>query len=322
MPAPTEEDWRPALARLGERILKQEITDYTKLFEAAVGAAKNPPQGSTWEADLQTAKGNEAAEAALAYASEQFARLCTSVHDHAEVLLLLMGHKRLLFVPAWTNARAILEPVLMMCWLTDREVDSETRITRAMSLLPGIIEGTIKQLAKFPDRDQELQEKRAAREDLVAYYARHGVETIRQTDKKNRPLEAVGSLRFQGRRAPLEHNITQLAERYLPDDPYLYGMLSGATHSKLWLLNGLSDDADEAIRAVLAPLIPVSEAYTRALCSYLGIDSTEYMTKHRRRLIALMERGSSPAAVDRSSRPTAFGQFQRGLRLEEITRRH
>lgn len=316
----SDDDQRPELARLAERILAQEVRDFTTLFTAAVQAARDPGPESLWGLDQAAAGGNEGAQGALAYASEQVQRWIFSVHDHAEVLLLLLKHQKLLLIPSWTNARALLEPVLLTCWLLDAKADSSTRIARAASLMPGVIEGAIRQLGLFSGEQDELEAKHAARDELVEYNARHGIESVRRRDKHGVIQDEVAAVVYDGRKASINHNITQLAHDYLPEDRWLYGLLSGATHSKPWLLNGLTNDADEAIRAIIAPLMPVSDAFTKAVTLYLGLDGAPYLARHARRLQALMERGSPIASIDRSTRPTAFGTFQRGLRPDEIAK--
>lgn len=300
-------DPRPELARLSERILDQEIRDYTALFDDAVDALHDPRPETLWARDRQAAGRNKAAIAALEYGAEQAQRLALSAADHTHVLRLLMRHDRLLLVPAWTTSRAVLEPVLMTCWLTDPNVTSQMRIARAASLLPGILEGTIAQLAKFSGREAEVDEKRQARVDLIAYHERNGFEIRHATNKKGLPRDEIAAVVYEGQRASTNHNITELATRYIPDAPFLYGLLSGATHSKLWLLNGLGDDADEAIRAIVNQLIPISDAYTRTICTYLGLDPAPYVVRRDRRQVALVRRGSPMRTRERSSPPSAFG---------------
>ena len=243
-----------------------------------------------------------------------------SIRDHAEVILLLMQHDRLLLVPSWTNTRAILEPVLLSCWLTDPDAHSEARIARAASLVLGTIQGAITQLRKFSGQDDELQAKREARSELIDYYATSGFGVVWAHDKNGKPKDEVAAVLFEGHRAPLQHNITQHALKYVPGEPHLYGMLSGAAHGQTWLLNGLSGDADEAIRSIMVLLLPVSAAYTNAICGYLDLDPRPYVARRQTRLTALMSRGSAVDPGIQSSRDTAFGELSSGLRYQSIMR--
>lgn len=284
-------DPRPKLARLSEKILNREVGEYTRLFDDAVTALREPREGSLWALDRQAAGENQAAIDALGDGAMQAQRLAISAAGHAEVLRMLMRHDRLLLVPAWTNSRAVLEPILMTCWLTDPDVTPQMRIARAASLTPGILEGSIAQLAKFGDQRDELQQKRQTRTDLIAYYEHNGFTIKLARDKKveGKFRDEIGSVVFEGQLASTNHNITEMAKQFVPDTPFLYGLLSGATHSKLWLLNGLGADADEAILAIMNLLLPISHAYTQALCTYLGLDPTPYLTRRTRRHIALSD---------------------------------
>ncbi|NUU19525.1 hypothetical protein HP550_19935 [Cellulomonas humilata] len=314
----SEDDPRPELARVAERVIEQETRSYRSLFTDAGRAVNEPVAGSLWHADSACARGNEVADGSLAYAVGQFQLLMRSIDNHAEALLLMMRHDRLLRTPAWAAARAVLEPVLMSCWLTQPDVSSEMRIARAASLLPGVYQGAIALLPKFPGSDEELATKKEARTDLVAYYAKHGFEVL-TANKSGVSTGDITAVVYGGSRASINHNITQLAGQFLPDDPYLYGMLSGAVHSKLWVLNDISESADEAIRAIVAPLMPVSDAYTNAICGYLGLDAGPILARRATRLNALMTRGSPPRNA--TQRGTAFGQLQSGLRVDEIARK-
>lgn len=314
-----EDDIRPELARLSERILRQEQRDYEKLLAEAWTAVESPLPGSKWHNDRQGAEGNEIAEASLAYATEQFQHLMFSIKDHMETLILIMQHQRLLLVPAWTVSRAVLEPVLMSCWLTDPQATSEMRIARSASLLPGVVQGSINQLRKYGSQDKgELPGKLETRSELITYYRDHDFEIIK-AKKDGVQTEDIAAVRYGKSKASINHNVTQLANAYLPDDPHLYGILSGAAHGQPWLLNGLSDDTDEAIRAIVGPLLPISDAYTQAVCGYLGTSAHGALARRQFRLVALMTRGSPVRTLDRSSRQTAFGTFSKGLRPDEIT---
>lgn len=234
-------DPRPKLARLSEKILNREVGEYTRLFDDAVAALREPREGSLWALDRQAAGENQAAIDALGDGAMQAQRLAISAAGHAEVLRMLMRHDRLLLVPAWTNSRAVLEPILMTCWLTDPEHNGFT------------------------------------------------IKLARDKKVEGKFRDEIGSVAFEGQLASTNHNITEMAKQFVPDTPFLYGLLSGATHSKLWLLNGLGADADEAILAIMNLLLPISHAYTQALCTYLGIDPTPYLTRRTRRHIALSD---------------------------------
>lgn len=185
-------------------------------------------------------------------------------------------------------------------------------------MLPASLNESIVLLMRFGRSQQEIDEKRQTRDDLERLHTRDGFRIERATDRKGRPTETIGRVWFEGESASTNNNITQLALKYLPDDPWLYGLLSGAAHSKPWLLTGLSDDTDETIRSLVMPLLPMSDAYTRALCRYFALDAEPYLRPRRTRLVAMLERGSPPRGIDRSVTASALGLRQKGLRPYEV----
>lgn len=271
-----------------------------------------------WGADSARAAGNDGAIAAVGWGSEHVQRWAFSVQDHADTLLLLLRHQRLLPLPAWTVARAIFEAVLQTCWLLDAEVSSEERIARAATVLPASLNESIALLERFGRSQEEIEEKRQTRVELERVLIRDGFRIDRALDKKGRPTDAIGRVWFGGKSASTRNNITQLALKYMPDDPWLYGLLSGAAHSKPWLLSGLSDDTDETVRSLVMPLLPMSDAYTRAWCDYFALDAEPHLRARRTRLVAMLERGSPPRGVDRSVTTSPLGSIQKGLRHYEL----
>lgn len=123
----------------------------------------------------------------------------------------------------------------------------------------------------------------AALGELVRDYERAGFEVVWSLDRQQRARDdKIAAVRFGDAQASLNPNITQLGERYLPSDAHLYGLLSGASHSEPWLLSNFdAGSADNALWAVMAPLMPTSDAYTTAICRYFAIDVEPYMRKRR-----------------------------------------
>lgn len=313
------EDIRPPLARLAEKVVLQERRGYETLLQAALAEAEVKAPVGLWGADNARAAGNDGATAAVAWGSGHVQRWAFSVRDHADALLLLLRHQRLLPLPAWTLARAIFEAVLQTCWLLDAEVSSEARIARAASVLPGSLNESIVLLQRFGrSQEEEIEEKRQTRAELERVLTCDGFRVDHVLDKKGRPTDAIGRVWFGGESASTRNNMTQLALKYMPEDPWVYGLLSGAAHSKPWLLTGLSDDTDETIRSLVMPLLPMSDAYTRAWCGYFALDAEPYLRARRPRLVALLEHGSPRRGVDRSVTTGPLGSRQKGLRHYEL----
>lgn len=106
--------------------------------------------------------------------------------------------------------------------------------------------------------------------------------------------------------------MTSLLERHFVDrDRWLYSLLSGSAHVKGWFLEAPPEDADERVRAIMLPLLQISEVYTRTLCAYSGVDETPYRRARGVRRMALMRTGSPTVQPD--SLETAFGVRERRL---------
>lgn len=307
-------DSSPPLARLSVRILTQEYEDYRKLLAEAAQAVTEPFTGSPWAADRDAYADNEAATFAFGNAVDQFQLLVSHMRDQLDALLLMMRHDRLLLPPAWATSRAIMESVILSCWLMDPHVSSEMRTARAASLHLGEIQGSIDQLNKQGQRHYELiRELLLQRSEAVELYQDNGFIVV-LADKPDKPIRAV---RFGQSKASINNNVTQLAERYLPDNAYQYGIFSGAVHGQPWLLNGLAADADEAVRSIIGPLISISEVYTESICHHLGLSGDRYVGRRVLRLTALMQDFRTQRPRHRP-RATAFGMLETELSEREI----
>lgn len=85
----------------------------------------------------------------------------------------------------------------------------------------------------------------------------------------------VRRIDYRGASAPTRLNMTSLLERHFVDrDRWLYSLLSGSAHVKGWFLEAPPEDADEGVRAIMLPLLQISEVYTRTLCAYFGLTSS------------------------------------------------
>lgn len=314
---------RPKFASLCIKVIEQEWRSWESLLSEAhrISAERPPSRPDTpWAQDWTLVQGNEFLEGALAVASERFQRLMFAVRDYAETMLLLLKHDRLLVQPAWSAGRGAMEAVLLSCWLLDSTKSSEMRLARALSLLPAVVQGTMDTLRKFPGQDEEVAQKREVRNEIVAYLRENQVEVLWKLDKRHSRTDTTIGVVFRSNKASFNRNITQLAEWYLPDEPYLYTLLSGAAHSDSWLLEGIEPrSAGEALNSVVMPFLAVSLGYTRSVCSYFGIDARPYVAANERRLKALVLRGGGQSERQ-PDRQTAFGRLGSGF-VEEFTRR-
>lgn len=318
-PSVEEDEWddeanRPKFANVCIKLIAQERRDWTKLLGDAHGVVlARPPSPSTlWGQDMSRAQGNDVLEGAIAHASEQFQLLLGAIDDYTENFLLMLRHDRLLIQPAWSAVRGIMEAALLSCWLLDSTKTPEMRLARALSLLPSTIQGAIDTLQKFTADSGELAKKREARTDLIDYFERHGVEVLWKRDKRGHRTDVTNAVVFEGQKASFNLNVTQLAEWYLPDSPYLYPLLSGAAHSEFWLLNGVRpNSAGEALNSVVMPLFVISAGFVTSACAYFGLDERPYLRSNERRTMALLMRGGG--ATLKPDRVTAFGRIGSGL---------
>lgn len=288
-------DPRPRIARVVERVLRREVADYTEMLGEAAVAARELREGTLWKADRDTVAGDEFATGVITYASEHVQHLINSMHDHIELIDRALSQPRLLFVPAWTAARAVVEAVLSVAWLMDAEVPSEMRVARAATLLIATPQGTADMHRRLGE-DEQRQERIEALQELVDKLTHSGFEIEWAEGKRgHRRNDKVAAVKYGGEEARLRRNFTSLAERYMPVDAHMYGMLSGASHGEPWLLPSLrKGDAATALRAIMTPLFPASDVLTRSICSYFAFDGERYARKRRTRLLAVYAGVESP----------------------------
>lgn len=315
---------RPKFANFCIKMLEQEWRAWeVVLAEVHRIVLQRPPESAEtpWGRDWRLIDGDAFLEGVFADTAERFQRLMFAARDYGETLLVLLKHDRLMVQPAWSAARGMMEAVLLSCWLLDSTKTSEMRLTRAMSLLPSVLQGSIDTLQKFPDHDAELASKRRNQNDLVAYFKKNRVEVLWKHDKRQQRTDTMSAVVYKGNKATFSHNITQLAENYLPDDPWLYSLLSGAVHSEAWLLAGTdASSAAEALNGVVMPLLPISSGYLRSVCTYFGVDPRPHITASERRLKALVMRGGMPV-TKKPDRETVFGTLGSGFAEEFLAKR-
>src|SRR5690606_11165624 len=160
------------------------------------------------------------------WAVEHVQRLAIVIDDAAQTLWLMMRHDQMLFVPAGSITRQILEAVLQTCWLMEASASPEQRIARAAALRPSCPDEQIPELMR-------LMRREGFRVDMV-------------TNKQDRPTEEVLRVEYRGASAPTRLNMTSLLERHFVDrDRWLYSLLSGSAHVKGWFLEAPPEDVDE-----------------------------------------------------------------------------
>lgn len=309
--------------KLARRVVNQELVDYQKLFKQIMEQASIPDAPTLWTMDKSASTGNECVKSSVVNAIGVFQRICSSIREHAAALKLIIDNDaEILRLPAWAAARSILEGILMSIWMLDVEASENARLARALSLQPSVIEGSIKTISKFPQvtsTDEQLAKMRENRQKIINYYRQHKIEVVMTYDKNKKiHKEDISAVVFKGNKATINHNISDLAQRYLPDDHHLYALLSGAVHSKPWLLAGVSNDISEIFHSIVAPMLPVSDVYTKTLCTYFGIDPSWYVRRRATRVqaLAIKRHELNPSVPD--SKSTVFGELEVSLALHEL----
>src|SRR5690606_16337880 len=204
-----------------------------------------------WDLDAAAAEPSRAARAGRKWAVEHVQRLAIVIDDAAQTLWLMMRHDQMLFVPAGSITRQILEAVLQTCWLMEASASPEQRIARAAALRPSYLDEQIPLLMRL-NAKEDATLLAAVRRELVRLMRREGFRVDMVTNKQDRPTEEVRRVEYRGASAPTRLNMTSLLERHFVDrDRWLYSLLSGSAHVKGWFLEAPPEDADEGVRAIM-----------------------------------------------------------------------
>ena len=185
------------------------------------------------------------------------------------------------------------------------------RIARACTLRPAYLNESVALLKLFGHLEEMATNERA-REELTRLMVRDGL-IVEMAKHRGKVTEDVGRVAFKGASAPAKPNMTALLETYFKGETsWLYALLSGVAHAKGGLLEGISDDVDEAIRARMMPLLAISEVYSNAWCAYFDLDPKPFRIARNARLMALARTGGQ--VLDGGLEvESAFGTHKRTL---------
>lgn len=284
------DDPRPRIARVVERVLRREVADYAEMLDKAFTAVRTEQPGTLFLHDGRIGREVRCAEWALAWGNDLVQHWAHSARDHVELIERAVALPRLLLLPAWTAARAVMEAVLLTCWLLDADVAPEMRIARAATFLLETPQGNAAMHKRIGEHAEHEERVRSLRR-LVRDFEDCRFEVEWSKDRRGLPRsDQVAAVTFRGQKASVRRNMTALAEKYLPVDQHMYGLLSGAAHGEPWLVSNFdAGDTATALRAIIAPLMPASDAYTTAICRYVALDPQPYLRKRRRREMALFQ---------------------------------
>jgi hypothetical protein len=247
-------------------------------------------------------------------------RLIGNALDHAQTLVTALHAPVPPRGAALTLSRAILEAVLQVCTILDPHIRPSTALLRALAYEVATIEGneeTARVFGKLAS-DEQHRRSREAVDGLHAWLKKVGIDRgPKGTEGRRSVWVGLG-----GERVNIEFNATAAMKRYLDGEDYIYAVLSGAAHSRGWLLSTtfLPDDHEHVttpehnhLTATL-PLLDASEALVKSIGYYTGLDAEPLIKKthfRRRALLAGRTKGNgfSPMSVEdyRSKRTTTMG---------------
>jgi hypothetical protein len=152
--------------------------------------------------------------------------------------------------------------------------------------------GQLSLLQATPGHEQDLQRVGTAVTEYETKLNKHGF-----TLKRNKKGD-VDSVSYGQGIAPIRRNISRLAAEVFGDYAFIYGLTSGATHSRIWLTQGLEGRRLDLDRAAIAPLLDFSDAVVDTLGVYLSVDVDHWLRATHTRRIALLPRDPGVPSVD------------------------
>ncbi len=102
------------------------------------------------------------------------------------------------------------------------------------------------------------------------------------------------NVRCEGKVANVDVKSTDLSQKYTPLVHFAWGLNSGATHSNIWLTQGLSGPWAQILVSMVFPLLDISDALVTNLLGHVGLPSAEIRKATHFRRIMLMRRSGVP----------------------------
>lgn len=283
----------PAVRLFASRVLSQQERLLGDFLRGASAAAESPSVGSPGAADLELI-GSAGPETGLGelriWTHHSCALSIVAAREHGEALRILASGDELLPAPGMALARSVCEAVINVCWLLDAEATSEERLARwAASLLhdsqenPHVL-GFFEDPTVVPQQQVEAEEGRLLGQQLMerAGFSLKAKGGDRSSDTAN--------VSFRGARSNLTPRVDELFGRFAPGDEHLWPILSGATHSRGWLVAGLAGDAETVVASMIAPVLTASDALVVEVGRYLGLPVRPVLERTHTHRVAFAER--------------------------------
>ncbi|MFJ8896682.1 hypothetical protein ACIRCZ_19020 [Leifsonia sp. NPDC102414] len=294
---------RDPVIRASRRAVTQQLRDSTSLLEEVLGGLAVPPVAGSgrqrlleWCNDLPArtdaeARYRDAAATILIQGTENVAHLLMSTGDHARSLETTLLDGRAPRASVITLVRGCLEAALQVCFLMDSNVPPPATMLRAYAFQLASAEGNETIAASFASAlrsTERLEQTREAVDGIHQWLDDAGFE--RKADSRNpRRTTNVG---YGGKRVSLEFDVTAATNRYMPHAEYLYGVLSGAAHSRGWFISSIYDSRDtsevtplpELIQAAALSSLTIADPIIKTLGEHFGFPiETRLKATHARR---------------------------------------
>lgn len=219
----------------------------------------------------------------LAMASEHAAELLRVACEHSIAVERLLQAPEILPVPMMSLVRSIHEAFLEICWLADPTVSPVQRLVRAASTFLNDVESNIAPLEQTPGQAAELQRVQEASAEARALLQRLGF-----TLRLNGARTQVTTIQYEGSRAPLKLNTTELNKTYMPGTEHMWTLGSGGTHSRNWFTAGIEGPRSLIATAVVGPALDSCDYVADNVLGYVGQTTHAFHSRTHLRRNALL----------------------------------
>ena len=286
----------PDVPILIRRILNQQGRVLAEASKDLISNFASPSVGSpAWQDRdwADTTDHPELVRGAYTSAAQTVATLLRTMEEYRCGILALLESDQLLALPIMNCARAIHDAALRVCWLSDPGLRPEERLARAAADFLATVQGGIPVLlalvANGDDDGADLKKAQEARAGAIKLFRSIGLTV--QVKEGNGQAQNV---RYADAVANVEVKVTDLSLKYTPITDFSWRLNSGATHSSLWLTNGLDGPWSQLLISMTFPLLDISDALTTNLWGYSGMSTAGIHKETHTRRILLLQRAGVP----------------------------
>jgi hypothetical protein len=266
---------------------RQVIRDHARWLRSERGAVEAlwratwecPVDEATMLRDREAAKADPETSEARAWLLTESVRHCerlaTTALDHVLALGKCIAGRPLPHYASMTLARSVLEAVVQFCYLTDCEIDADSRLIRGAAVL--LDSARQEQTAVRGMRPSGLPPGTvdlvtSMRSNVEAWIVAAGME-IQTVGKSKRVVLSWP----QGGSVNLSVNVTDELPKYISSVESAYRVGSGAAHGRQWMLHDRADEAGGVYMACGAADLAFAALSALAVRSaqYAGHDATD-----------------------------------------------